>query len=117
MGCWWSTAGAADCRCVSFFLVHIAFPHIRLGLASLNIKTGNALEMPNRSDWSALLERLPRNPGTYVDLRMLIQNHTKQPRMAIGTELVAVITSAQRDAFLRGRKPGEVHVSLQTADG
>jgi hypothetical protein len=64
-----------------------------------------------------LISTLPGTPGFYLDLRMMIQNRTKEPKLIFAKDIVAVMRENERGAFLEGRKPGENHLPCQVISG
>ncbi len=63
------------------------------------------------------MSALPGVPGFYLELRMMVQNRTKEPRVIVGREIVAVIKDSKEDVFDEGEKPGERHLSCATIAG
>lgn len=57
---------------------------------------------------------LPGAPGYYLQLRMMVQNRAKEPRVIVGNEIIVVIKDNKEEDFLEGTKPGERHVPCKT---
>ncbi|KAI0781648.1 hypothetical protein BC629DRAFT_1521246 [Irpex lacteus] len=100
VGCWCSSGGQITC--------------------DLAVKPGGKLaNLPSRNSTSPeeLMSALPGVPGFYLELRMMVQNRTKEPRIIVGREIVAVIKDNKEDVFDEGEKPGERHLSCETIAG
>ncbi|KAI0034171.1 hypothetical protein K488DRAFT_46051 [Vararia minispora EC-137] len=103
MGCWWSVAGQVTCE--------------------LNSQVGDIMEMyeEHKNKPGTLADAIRMLPGfgepTYLDIRTLVQNRSSEPRLTVGNDILAIVATSGKEAFLTGRNAGETHVEAQTIRG
>ncbi|VDC07563.1 unnamed protein product [Peniophora sp. CBMAI 1063] len=82
-------------------------------------KPGNALtNLPSKGNtYDLMLHMMPGIPGSWFDIRLMVQNRTKGPMLLLGSEIVAVIKDSHRKDFLGGIRDGETHLPAKELNG
>lgn len=77
----------------------------------------NVPSKDNSNTYDLMLSMMPGIPGSWFDIRLMVQNRTKGPVVLLGSEIVAVIKNSHREDFLGGIRDGEAHLPAKELNG
>ena len=76
------------------------------------------MNLPSKGNtYDLMLTMMPGIPGSWFDIRLMVQNRTKGPMLLLGSEIVAVIKSGHRQNFLGGIRDDETHLPAKELNG
>lgn len=76
------------------------------------------MNLPSKGNtYDLMLSMTPSIPGSWFDIRLMVQNRTKGPILLLGSDILAVIKNKHRDEFLGGIRDGEKHLPVKELNG